>query len=445
MSGYIERDTTALFDPTTGQLVGFKDIKGREAFVPAADAVTGQMPAEGQATVRKANAVNAGAQLARAAARYPAKYRAGLSFLNIVGDSWAAGNGASSGAKSYAGLLATEYASKFAVSNYGYAGRPISGYQQAPRTSGTNLSNAALIQTKTDDVTFGIFGLNDLNGIDVNSGNTGCGPIPDKFPNLITRTQAVATWFMAPESSRVRMHTLNNSGPNPAVTFSGTWNHGGFQNNPNFSYGNGTTGDFCQFVTPPGDLLVIRHATVNGGTGQMRITVDGVDYLDRGLASQFENFFVIDSTIIKLPTGGAHTVKLTSVNSALIMIDSVDCLDTTADFSATLLYSPPTHLTVAGWAATTASPNSSSLAGATGASVWLYDNGGSDRFGAAIDAAMAGLYDFGFNVARLPIREGFNPQWATSAGDPLHPNDQGHAHNFNRARWGINKLLTGGA
>lgn len=391
-----------------------------------------------------------GVQLARAAARFLAKYRPGLSALDVIGDSWAGGNGASSGAKSFAGLLAAEFAAKFKFSNYGYAGRPISGYHQAPRVSGSGASNATLIQRGIDDVTFGILGLNDLNGIDVNAGNTGCGPVPANAPNLITRTQAVATWFMAPESSRVRMHTASNSGPNPAVTFGlgsgGTWVHTGYQNNPNFSISPGNAGDYVQFTTPPGDMLVIRHATLGSDAGAMRVTVDGVDILDRGLASQFDQgFFTIDSTIIKLSTGGTHTVKLTRVTPGVFLPDSCDCLDTTTDFSATLLYSPPTHLTAAGWAATAASPNSSTLAGATGSAVWLYDNAGSDRFGGWITAAMDGLFDLGFNVAKLPIREGFNPQWCTAVGDPLHPSDQGHAHIFNRARMGINKLLAGGA
>jgi len=420
MPNILKPGSPFLVDSVTGGITGIKNADGSEALFAAVG----------------------GEQIARAAARYPAKHRPGSSFLNVAGDSWANGNGASVGSRAFANRLATRYGSAFRVSNYGYSGRPISGYQQAPRVSGTNQSNAALIQTALGDVTFGIFGLNDLNGIDVNAGNTGCGPRPENFPNLMTRVQAVASWFMVPESSRVRMHTLNNSGQNPAVTFSGTWNHGGFQNNPNFSFGSGANGEFVQLTTTPGDLLIIRHATVNG-TGTMRVTVDGVDVLDRSIQSQYESFFTIDSTILKLPAGGAHTVRLTAVGATLLMVDSVDCVDTSTDFSATLLYSPPTYLTTAGWAATANSPNSSTVATATGASVWLYDNGGCDRFGAAIREAMDGLFLMGFNVAELPIRQGWNPNFMTSGGDPLHPNDQGHAHIFDRAAFGVDRLLLG--
>ncbi len=362
-----------------------------------------------------------GHPLSVVASLYAQKHRPGLSYLNVIGDSWPTGNGASVGAKAFASLLAARYGGAFRVSNYGYSGRPISGYQQAPRISGTNQTNAALIQTARDDVTVGILGLNDLNGIDVNAGNTGCGSNPANFPNLMTRVQAVATWFMAPESSRMRMHTLNNSGANPAVTFSGTWNHGGFQGNPNFSYnGNAANGEYVQMVTPPGDLLIIRHATAPG-SGTMRVTVDGTDVLDRNPASQFENFFAIDSTIVKLPTGGAHTVRLTAVGSTLLMIDSVDCVDTSNDFGATLLYSPPPYLTTAGWAATTNSPNSSTVAGATGASAWLYDNGGCDRFGAAIREAMSSLYDMGVQRRRSTDSRWVEPEPHDICGRPPAP------------------------
>lgn len=126
-------------------------------------------------------------------------------------------------------------------------------------------------------------------------------------------------------------------------------------------------------------------------------------------------------------TKGLHTVKLTQIGTGNLMPHSVDCVDSSTDFSSTLLYSPPTWLTVAGWAVG-ATANSSTGNSATGALAWMYDNGGCDRFSSVIDAAMMDLYSLGFNVVPTYVKQRWNPISFTSVGDPLHPNDAGHFH-----------------
>lgn len=377
----------------------------------------------------------------RAVARYRNRRVRGNRKLNIVGDSWAAGNGASAGAKAYATMLAADFAQQFSVSNYGYSGHPISSYIMASKLSGAGAAKGSLIQPDINDVTLGVFGLNDLMDIDTNAGPTGCGSKPANAACLITRIQAVATWFMVPESARVRMHTLTNSGPNPAVTFSGTWNHGGYAGNDNFSFNSSAaSGDYVELTTPVGDLLIIRHATILGETNDMRVTVDGVDMMDRDLGATYDQYFCTDCTIIKLPTNAAHKVRLTRIGAGNLMVDSVDCVDTSTDFSATLLYSAIPHLTTAGWAVGSPS-NSSIAASATGASVWLYDNGGCDRFAHWVDMAMKQLFAMGFNVADVGLRAGFIPASCTSSGDPLHPNDSGHAHVYRCFREPLGRMV----
>lgn len=381
------------------------------------------------------------AMLDRAVARHRLKHRAGITRLSIVGDSWAAGNGASTGAKSWAGLTATAQAAQFAVSNYGYSGRPVTNYAWAPRISGTGPADIYTFTPLMDDVFAGIWGLNDLCGVDSNAQSTGgCGPDPTNFPQWQSRVQAVATWLMIPEASRVRAHNAANSGANAAVTYAGgAWNHGGYSNNPGFSFGT-NAGDTCQFTTTKGDLLVLRFGAPNTANGAMRIEVDGVTLTEVNKNGGFDAYFLMDCIIIRLDTNAQHVVRLTQVGGGNLMFHSCDCVDSSRDFGGTLLYSPPTRLTLAGWAAGAKANDPTTQA--AGVAAWLYGNGGSDRFAQALHEAMSDLYDRGFNVAPIHVRAGFNPNVCTSSGDWLHPNDSGHWHIFNKFSAALSRMTS---
>lgn len=381
-------------------------------------------------------------QLDRAAARYKAKYSRGQSRALGSGDSYIIGNGASSAAKSMYGLIKADQAQNFVFGNYGYSGRPIPAYQAAPLAADSGPASMDLLQPRPDDVFFGIWGLNDLRGVSYGAGVGGPGSDPSLLPQMQAKAQAAATWMLCPESSRVRMHTLTNSGPNPLVTFTGTWDHaGGFGAGFSFS---STVNATASFTTPVGDLLIIRFGADASASTVCSVTVDGVVVDNWSSGADYDNWS-LSCLIVPLKTRGAHSVVLTQTNAGNMMIDSVDCVDTSTDFSATLLYSAPAYLldgVSTGWSFAGANEaNGASAQSITGASVRLYNNGGSDIFAAALEAAMDQLYELGFNVVNTRARVGFRPALYLAGGDTIHPTDIGHAHLAKPFQFSFNALI----
>ena len=287
--------------------------------------------------------------LARAISRYRRKYRPALSRAIVKGDSYGAGAGAT-GSLGYAQQLATAFAQQFGWSNYSYAGRPISAYRFAPYLSGANIgATMGLVQSLADDLCVGILGLNDLRGVSsTGATNSACGALPSSKYTLISRLQADVTWNLIPETSRVRMHTLNNSGPNPAVTFTGTWNHAGINSNLNSSFSS-TVGNTASLTTAVGDLLVIRYLSNYTSTGTFTVTIDNVIYGPFSNKAAYDGW-VTDCIILQVSTVAAHSVVLTHVSGDNLIVDSVDCVDTSTDFGGVYLYSGPAPLSPTGWA-----------------------------------------------------------------------------------------------
>lgn len=382
------------------------------------------------------------AQLERAAFRFKLKFIRGITRAMGVGDSYMLGSGASAAAKAMFGLISAELGRYFAFLNFGFSGKPMSAYQYAPLVSGSGPASLNLLEPVPSDLFFGILGLNDLRGVNAGGGGTGgCGSDPANFPQMQAKAQALVTWLLAPETSRVRMHTKTNSGPNPAVTFTGTWDHaGGF--GANFSFSSGS-GDKAAFTTPPGDLLVIRFGADASSSTTCSVTVDGVVMGYFSSKALYDNWS-LSSIIIPLPTNRAHEVVLTQTSSGNMMVDSVDCVDTSTDFGGTLLWSAPAYLPDGagiGWSsAGGGAANGANAAGASGATAWLYNNGGSDRFAAALETAMNELFMLGFNVVNVHARTGFK-QDTHVAADDLHPNDFGHAHLADPFRHGMRLLV----
>jgi hypothetical protein len=376
-------------------------------------------------------------QLERAAARYASKFRQGVSRLIGVGDSWTAGQGASSPDKNYYNQLKASAAALMPTSSFASSGKTVTEYRQNALADGVGAATLALHQPQIDDLVFGIWALNDLRG-----GSAECGNNPVNWPQFQKRLQAVATWLMVPETARTRMHTLTNSAANPACTFIGTWVHTGFAGNLNFSYTQ-TVNNSVSFTTPVGNLLVLRFGIDAASTGLWKVEVDGVEVAQVSSKATYNNW-ALSSHIIRLATNQAHTVKLTLLSGDVMMLDSVDCVDMGSDFSATLVYSAPGYLLDAagsGWSAAGGTANGATANGVSGASVYLYNNGGCDRFAFTMDEAMTQLWELGFNVVNCRARNGFNPDWHTSSGDRLHPNDQGHNHLFHGFYSAISYIL----
>ena len=398
-----------------------------------------------------ASGISGASQLQRAAQRYKAKYRQGTSRAILTGDSYAYGSGASVLAKSYWGLLSAELASLWTFASYGSSGRPLSSYIFGALAYGTGPAKASLLQIQSDDVIWGIWGLNDVRGIN-NLGSYavlpggGPGADPVNANQLMRRVQSVATWFMVPETSRVRMHTQTNSGANPAVTFytpSTAWNHGGFQSNDNYSYC-GVANCSITLTSTYGDLLIVRYGSSTGATGgKFTVTVDGTLVQTVNIQATYDSSWATDCVIIKLPTKAQHSVVLTLTVAGNLMVDSVDCVDTATDFGATLLYSTPGNLpdgTGLGWSNAGAPAIGATANSATGATVWLYNQGALDRFAGWVDRAMSELFELGFNVVNVRHAD----QWDITNmmnADNLHPNDDGHLYVANKFRMFLKGLL----
>lgn len=371
-------------------------------------------------------------QVTRAVERYKLKYQVGVSRAEGIGDSYMFGSGATAGALSFYGLLSAELANYYQFNNYGFGGRPISAYAKAARQAGNGESNSGLIQPKIDDVYFGILGLNDLRGItDLGGTSGGCGPDPANFRQMASRVQAMATWFMVPETSRVRAKTLTNSGANPAVTYyspSTAWNHGGTLNGwANVSYSS-VANSTATFTSTYGDLLVMRLCVASGASAVYSIIVDGTVLYTGTSKGEFDSW-ALDCVILKLPTKGTHTIVLTHVSGDNMVFHSCDCVDTATDFSATFLYSTPGNLpdsAAAGWSNAGGAANGATANSATAPTSWLYNGGGLARFRQCIDDAMSDLFELGFNVVNVRHWMYWNLNTHLNA-DNVHPNDAGHA------------------
>lgn len=414
---------------------------------PATDTIKTQKSATGQTVLDPVSQLLVPtSQITRAAQRYKLKYKPANSRAFAIGDSYAAGSGATTGAQAWYGVLSAELASAFGWNNYGFGGRPISAYVKAAKQAGADASNAGLIQPQIDDVYMSILGLNDLRGItDLGGTSGGCGPDPANFRQMASRAQAMATWFMIPETSRVRAKTLTNSGANPAVTYytpSTAWNHGGALNGwANVSY-SGVANSTATFTSTYGDLLVMRLCVASGASAVYSITVDGTVLYTGTSKGEFDSW-ALDCVILKLPTKGTHTVVLTHVSGDNVVFHSCDCVDTATDFSATFLYSTPNNLpdaAGAGWSNAGGAANGATANSATAPTSWLYNAGGLARFRQCIEEAMSDLYELGFNVVNVRHWTNWNLNTHLNA-DNVHPNDAGHALIANKFRIHLRSLI----
>jgi len=397
--------------------------------------------------VLSASGFSGGSQILRAAQRYQLKYAGPSSRANGIGDSYMVGSGVTAGGNSFYNLLAADLGDKFSFSNYGFGARPISSYVKANKNSGNGPASTSVLTPQRDDVTFGVIGFNDVRGVNDLSTITppGCGTDPENMPNMITRAQAMATWFMVPESCRVRPKLIDNVTPNPAVTFTGGWNHSGYNGFQNVSYSNAANST-ASFTTTPGDLIIVRFLSAYGlpaGLNNVSVTIDGVEVFNGSFKSTFDTW-AIDCMLFKCSSNGTHTVTLKQVAATgNVMFHSVDCVDTSTDFSGTFIYSTPGNIgdgAGVGWSLAGAPLNGANAQGATGAAVRSYNGGGLALFRAAIDEAMWELYELGFNVVNVRVW----PEWRIDGHvhtDGVHPNNAGHALIYKKMRHAFRMLI----
>lgn len=348
----------------------------------------------------------------------------------FVGDSYTGGAGATGG-NGFAQILAAELAGVASWGNYGWPGYPLSKYSSAPKGAGSGPANAGQIQITKQTVTVSQIGLNDLRGVSQDSvATTGCGPNPDNYWTLRSKVQAMATHFLVPESAKVRMQTVDQTALNPALTFTGSWTRG-LNGNSNFVY----TTDVNVTVsgtTAPGNILIIRMGRGSAEAATyFDLTVDGVAYPATYFKAAYDGW-AQDCAIFRLPSNGAHKFTITSrlPGGGACVLESVDCVDASSDFSAAFVYGVPLYLADGsniGWGLTGITANSASANGATGGAAWAYGNGASDRFEAAIDSAMNELSAMGFRIYKAAVKAGWSQTNMLSA-DTIHPNDAGHAH-----------------
>jgi hypothetical protein len=368
-------------------------------------------------------------QLSRAAARFKLKRTAPAVYFS--GDSYANGNGATGG-NGFAQQLATEIGAMAAVGNYAYSGRSIPDYTFAPKVSGTGPADASQVLIARDSITCVPIGLNDIRGIGTSTNANGCGPNPDRFAALRSKVQGMAVHWLTPEAAKVRMTNVAHTVVNPALTLGAAYTVG-FGGRPDHIY-MATDAGTISFTTPVGDLLVLRPSRDAAGISTWTPTVDGVVYPSFTTRTAYDNW-TEDCVLIKLPTVAAHTVVLTPgtvAGTESAMMGTCACVDTTTDFSASLIYTTPPYLNDgslgnAGWNIAGANANSATAASAVGSAAWAYGNGAVDRFSAAIDDAMHELWQLGFNVIKAPLLSGWEKSTMLAA-DFVHPNDLGHGH-----------------
>lgn len=385
----------------------------------------------------------ASGQLDRAVARMRGKFNKGVTRVIGVGDSYMAASGASSLATSMYGLTKKDFSDQFVFSNFGNSGKTVPAYLDAAVIEGDAATNLRKLSALPDDIFFGVWGLNDVRGVNYAGGASGGpGSNPLNFPQFQAKAQAVATALLVPEAARTRAKTLDLSAPNPKVTYFGSWNHG-TTFGPSMSYSD-AAGSTASFKSPKGNLLIIRFGADTASSNLNSVTVDGEVMGSWSSGTQYDSWSR-SCVIIPLKTNKEHDVVLTQIGTGNLMWEDVDCVDTDKDFGGTLLYSGPAYLldsAGSGWSNTGGIANGATANSATGISAYLLNNGGCDRFTYALEAAMDDLFNYGFNVVNVKARSGFNPVYHTSSGDRVHPNDLGHEHLSKPFRQALSKLST---
>lgn len=211
---------------------------------------------------------------------------------------------------------------------------------------------ASKVQVAAGDITVGIFGLNDLRGAGVDGATGGAGPNPDNWNELRSRVIAMATHFLIPEAAKVRMTNAAQTAVNPALTFGGSWTFGYSGNNAQvYTAAKGAT---VSGTTAAGDLLIIRMDANSAADAAITfsVTVDGASVGTFPSRAKYDANWEQTCLVIPLPTNAAHSFVITKTGGDVMMFESVDCVDTATDFSATLVYAPPLYLndgSAVGW------------------------------------------------------------------------------------------------
>lgn len=362
--------------------------------------------------------------------RMSASYVAGQTRFLVVGDSFAAGVGATSASTtSFYALLAARYSGRLVPANYGNSGSPLHAYTRGTLQIGSGASSASAVQIASGDITACIIGLNDLRGGDLGGAPGGAGPNPSNYAELRARVIGMATQFLIPESNKTRLTNAAQSAVNSALTFSGSWTVGWLGNAAQvYALANNAS---VSGTTAAGNVLVIRYGINSSADAALTfsVTVDGVDLGSYAARAAYDANWTRSAIVVPLPTRGTHTFTITKTGGDTLMLESVDCVDTKAMPATVFAYATPLYLNDSngvGWNVAP-SANSATAASVTGATAWLYGNGAADRFGAAVDDAMNHLAALGFGVVRALPQAGWNPNTMLAA-DTLHPNDRGHAH-----------------
>jgi hypothetical protein len=287
--------------------------------------------------------------LKQAALRYQAKLNGAAGRAIVIGCSIEAAVGATGG-NGYAQQLATNYSSNAQWSNYGWASRPMAMYLSAPLFGGTNIgATADAIQIRKSDLFIGFNPINDLCGQASNAVANGGYEGVSHIPQFQRRAQSVASFFAIPDAFHTR--AVVGGVKNPAVTYTGTWtvgyNNGG-SNSPNVVYSS-TVGNTASYPTAYGDLIFVRFFSALGATGTFTVSIDGVSQGTFSSSAQYDTWSA-DLLIFRVARG-THTVLITHASGDNVMPHSVSCVDTSTDYSATLLYMAPPPQTAQGWSA----------------------------------------------------------------------------------------------
>ena len=387
-----------------------------------------------------------GSMIERAAARYKAKYQAGVSQLIATGDSYGIEE---SGGNGYTDLMAAAFASDFRCSNFAEGSSTTARYTKNTRHNGSNTAlTAHRLRVERDWLIYGMVGFNDLRGGPYTIGgtlNAGCGPSGEAMRSYRKRLMYMVSHFCIPDANKVRALEFDGSGAyalNPAVTYTGTWTVGnaGIGADQVASTTTGTSA--AEMTTPAGDLVVVAYLNRLGAASPgVTIEIDGVDYGEMSNAATYDAAFAPTCAIYQVPYAESHTVKL-SRNGVSMSWEWVACVDTSTDFGATMIWAPPSQLLDAastGWSSGN-TLNGIAANSITGPSADLRGEGGRLRFESVQHETMRELYELGFNVVPVDINVGFDPNTMMDA-DTVHRNADGHKAMFRPFEWAVRRLI----
>jgi hypothetical protein len=347
--------------------------------------------------------------------------RADSGQLLACGNSYVVGQGASSTAKRFSSIFAA--AMGWTETNIAVSG--VCEFEVFGAQVGSRVINAGDNAVLTS-------GLNDIRYY---------GPAPDKLAQYLEQLRALLWYLAVPDANKV-FTQIPGTGPNPALTLSGTWvestvfvgNTGGSRMG---LYTTALNGSLTATV-PAGDSVGVIVGQLFGVSGSFQLLIDGVSYGNGAISTRplvdcpnnAGNWMPQLVLVSGLPnTGAPRTVQVVRTGATSgdnnVLIGCIAGYDSKTLMGGNVYCNDIPYLNAAGWGGVPLK-NSVAQAVTDGQSSYLYEKNSAYTWNARIKAECDALKAGGLNVNYVALSRAAN--MLAPAADNVHMADPQHWH-----------------